>query len=578
MKISRIGSLPLLIVLGCLPGFDGLDVLGIVHAAGTADEPSEELPSEELPSEELPAALTLMQLEPSDGALDVPIDGSVRLSFSCSLDPTSVWAGALALHRSGSPFPALGSIAVDGNVVTFTPLGSLVLGNAYTLRFEGSLGCVDGAEWSGAIETHFQTRDGSWCSPESVGDASADTPELAVDAPGNALLLWQLPSSEGQAAQVRAARFTPGQHWQALPISVSAGPYARPARVVAGDDGVFALVWLGIGSAEAALYHLGDDHFLGTPVRLGPSRIFSAATDALFASGRAWVATSSGGAFLQAYHSEGAAFWRTPKSLVQSDDGSRAAGPVLIADGLGQARAFWTHSDTLLVATVDYSGDWDTPAAIASLDPSHSVDSFSGAGSDYGDALLAWEDTSRDSSDAVTSRLQLLLLDSGGTSAEDRPDSVDAGGNAYSPAVEMSAEGDAVLTWVASPAGPDDADAPARAWAASRLADSPAWSAPLALSGAEGVRARPPVLGLDPSGNGHAAWVEVDATGTARLVATRFTRAAGWSAATQVISAATPVSPQHSRSLTATNKQDPRIVVDAHGRALAVWVGPDGGL
>jgi hypothetical protein len=141
----------------------------------------------------------------------------------------------------------------------------------------------------------------------------------------------------------------------------------------------------------------------------------------------------------------------------------------------------------------------------------------------------------------------------------------------------MNPKGDALLGWVQNAAGPDDAASAAATWAAFRAATSTTWSAAFALSSPSGGRARPPAVGIDPSGNGHVAWVEVDAAGNARVVAARLRRESGQFEEGLVISGETPVSPALTRGPQSGN-DNCRLAVDAQGRALALWAGPEGGI
>jgi hypothetical protein len=82
---------------------------------------------------------------------------------------------------------------------------------------------------------------------------------------------------------------------------------------------------------------------------------------------------------------------------------------------------------------------------------------------------------------------------------------------------------------------------------------------------------------MDAVGNGHAVWVEVDSLGGAQVHAARFAREQSQLQDLGAISGTTPVSSVATFG-GPTVGYNPRVVVDAAGRALAVWVGPGGGI
>jgi hypothetical protein len=90
--------------------------------------------------------------------------------------------------------------------------------------------------------------------------------------------------------------------------------------------------------------------------------------------------------------------------------------------------------------------------------------------------------------------------------------------------------------------------------------------------------AQPPVIALDRAGNGHVAWVETDDVGGARLFAARFLQEAAAFAPAVALSGTTPVAPTPTLGRTDNPGLNPRISVDPQGRAIAVWVGPAGGV
>ena len=527
---------------------------------------------------ELPPSL--VDIQPADGALDASIEGVLTLTFSEPIEPDDLGYLNVDLQEQGG-YSVVGRLSVDGAVVTFAPIRPLALDHDYIVQVAA---IVHDSGWNEVAETAFRTRDGVWSAPRAVVEADASSPELTVDADGNAVLLWQANTAQG--ARLRGAHFDPANGtWELLSFTASGGPAARPVFVAAGGAGLFALVWAGTG-LQGGLYQLGDDDFLDGYSRLGPARVLSTATGALFSGGRALVATNYAGALLDVHHTEGDAFWPGAKSIAAADDGSRFAGPLLIADGTSAARALWMRTAgpdgasvpvTVSGVTLFYSGDWSEPEVLATLGPSDGVEALTGVGSDGGLSLMAWEDggASANAASASGPRLGLLTLAGDGSASVSRPEGVDTLGAAYRPAVAASAAGDALVTWVASSSSARDGQT--TAWGAFQPAGS-TWSAPVQLSAAGDVQAGAPRLALDATGNGHAVWIEVDGAGSARLATSRCSGETGFGSATYLTSGGTAEAPATASGLAADLGNGPRLAVDPQGRALAVWVSAAGGV
>ncbi|HTV19061.1 MAG TPA: Ig-like domain-containing protein, partial [Polyangiaceae bacterium] len=501
-----------------------------------------------------------------------------QLTFDAPIDPESLGYLEVDLVEEGVS-NVVGWLSVDGAVVTFEPIRPLVLDHAYTLEVAV---LVKDSGWISLGGSAFRTRDGAWSAPAPIVDAGASAPELAIGEDGGALVLWQASTDRGARLHGAYLESSAGA-WQTFAPTASGGPSAYPTNVVAGDDGLFVLTWVDGPATQGALYRAGDSDLLDRYSRLGPQRLRADATSALWAGGRALVATNYADTWLDVYHTEGNRFWPGAKSIALSDNGRRFAGPLLIGDGGLSARALWMQwagaggaSMPLEVwgATLAYSGDWSEPEALATLDASGGIEGARAVGSASGVSLVAWENVDATSSEPG-SRLGLLVLDADDGANASRPDAIDALGDARSPAVAVSAIGDALVTWVATDASADEADAASAAWAAYLPAGESEWSAAMPLSAAD-ARARPPALAVETYGEGHALWVELDATGATRLMAAHFAPDAGFSSPRD-IAASSPGAAPAAGSLSA-NGEGPRVAVDGQGRALAVWVSATGGL
>lgn len=113
--------------------------------------------------EELP---NLIAIEPGDGALDAELDTVLRLTFDAPIDPESVGYLSVNLEEQGSG-AVVGRLSVEGAVVTYAPIRSLVLDHEYSVQVDALMA---GSGWIELGAARFRTRDGLW---EHAGSAGA---------------------------------------------------------------------------------------------------------------------------------------------------------------------------------------------------------------------------------------------------------------------------------------------------------------------------------------------------------------------------------------------------------------------
>jgi hypothetical protein len=571
---------------GCLPEVDvadpgaGVDARGGVGGDAGRVDPMEPVTPASGPDERdaaggaaaSPMPLTLVGFDPANSSDGVPLEASLRVAFSEPLDPANGSMAAIQLTRSGS-VPIAGTVTVEGSALSFMPSEPLVLATDYLLVLRGTVRGGSGTEWSGTAQANFRTREGSWATPLNIAPAG-DNPRLALDGKGNALAIWNQvdPGPAGQA-RLMMARFTPALGWRTLPAAPEAcGLECRPKLVAAGSDADFELVWAALGTVNAQRFH--PDEGFGVTVRVpddGDSSVVGAITGK-----QLWMVADVSSGIVIAQMADGQS-WLPLAQPHTSDYRPSHAGPVLILGAPQNARVFWAENSALLV-TEFADGMWSRPQPLSTWDSFDEVSALAGAGSARGDVVIVWErdHESVDITGLRESELDLLLVAPDGTIRRGRlnlPE--DYIGNSFSPAVSVNATGDALSSWIQSPGNADDANATGRVWASFRASNSPTWSVASSPSTSATVRARPPAIGIDASGSGHAVWVEVDAAGNAQVVASRFLGDRGSFASARVISAGTPVSPALTRGKLAGN-DDCRLGVDAQGRGIALWAGAAG--
>jgi hypothetical protein len=543
-----------------------------VPDAGVPPENEVDVPSNE-PVAEPGLRLTLVVVQPLQLEVEVPIQRPLRLTFSAALDAASVSGLSFELVRSNAS-PVTGTLAVDDRGVIFTPAEPLVLGNSYVMRYQGSVRSTAGVEWNGSGEVSFQTRVGRWALPENLS-TSGDTPRVAFAGAGSALAIWnQIGATASGAAAIGVSRFTAAQGWEALPSPASCGPACRIQLVAGGSDGTFESVWSAEGSVQAQPYH--PERGFGEIERIS-ARSTNTGADAAVANGELWLAANVSQGIVVSRMADGVA-WLPQTNAFISDLRETNAGPLIVADAPERARVFWLEDSELLASTFS-DGSWSAPQFAPNFRGPFAAIGLSGAGVPSGDVVLAWEEDRPSEGDpsVIDSELSVLRMAPNGAIREEGtpslPDGV--GGNATSPAAAMNPGGEALLAWLQTPGNPDDPAALAQLFGAFHSATETTWSTALPLSVEADGAARPPAVGLDPSGNGHVLWVGADAAGEGRVLTARFSRESGLFGATVPISAA--VAPSSGLTRGPRNGNDNcQLAVDAQGRALAIWATPLG--
>jgi hypothetical protein len=511
---------------------------------------------------------------PPPSALGVPVDTPLSLTFSTDVDPASASLLTIELSRSGS-LPISGAIVVEGPRVRFVPSEPLLLTSEYSWHYEGALRSTAGAEWTGSADAHFQTRAGQWGAPENLA-SSGDTPRVAVDGAGNALAIWsETGIAAGGQASLGIRRLTSEGVWQTLPTPATCGPLCTPDLVAGGDDGAFEMVWFAVDRLYARRFH-PDAGFGATQSILARSGPPAAA--GVVADGQLWMAADEAPG-ITVSRSTGSTPWVRTNVFI-SDDRHGTAGPVIVVDGPERARVFWLESSQLSASTLS-EGSWSSPQFVPNVRGDFTPGGFSGAGVASGNALLAWEEDRPSAEDpsVLSSFLGVTMMGSNGAILEEDGPTLPEGtaGNPASPAVAMNPGAEALLTWRQSAGDPNDASIDATLWAAFHPATQSGWSAPVQLPVESDGLARPPAVGIDPGGNGHVLWVSVDGAGNASVLTARFRKESGTFGAPEVISGAAPAAPGLTRGPRSGN-DNCQLAVDGHGRALAIWAGPDGGI
>ncbi len=427
------------------------------------------------------------------GAVGGKLKGSLVLSVTALvallLALPAVAEAAWSRPTIASPETTL----ADNPHVAVDPAGEAV---AVWLRLEGTY----------SIEASTRPPGDEWSAPVTLSPPtnSSVEPTVAITPSGEAIAVWQ--RGNGAPTQlIQASTKTPGGSWSA-PVNLSVGgQQAREPQIAVDAAGDATVVWerpdtSGSPIAQAATKPAGGTW--GAPVSLSapgkttssPSLAYDAAGDALAVWSLSTDTSPYFGLVVQASYKPAGGKWGAPASL--SDSRFIALGPDAAFDPAGNATVVWQSGDReesprqVKAATKPAGGSWGEPVTLS--DPSVSSGGAEIAFDEAGNGTIIWGRGSSTDGDVV---------------AESKP----AGGS-WSQPVQLSTPGEGAFQWNLAVNGAGDAIA---TWQREKgetsaivAATRPAgglWSVGQDIS-PTGSRIESSSLGIEPSGDGIAGW------------------------------------------------------------------------
>lgn len=373
-----------------------------------------------------------------------------------------------------------------------------------------------------------------WSAPVALEDpdaGDAGRPALAVDAAGNATLLWSQAKTQ-ELSTVYARRYDATQGRWSASEQVRTGVKAVNPVLVVEAAGSLTAAWheqhpdSGLLGVVSSRFHQGS---WSAPAQLSSPDAFGILGDPV-------LAVAAGGMVVAAWAEEpltGLSFitinasrfdgatWSPPVRIdtpIMSEFGVFSHAPALAADGGGNVTAAWIQDDLagVFVVTSRFDGEaWSTPTRISSDSPSVGMGNVVRLGADSaGNVTAVWEQfTHEDGHHLSSSRFSAL---SGGWGT---PVQISHAGTGLEQAPTFSlaaqADGNLVAAWTAS--------TNRSIIVSSRyVAALDRWDTPQQIDGpAAAGDATSPVVTLDGAGKATAAWVQVQG-GRAVINANRF--------------------------------------------------------
>jgi len=395
----------------------------------------------------------------------------------------------------------------------------------------------------------------TWLAPSVVGAAveEAEGPRVAVDATGDAVVVWT--ASTGGGEVVRGSSRPAGGSWSApTELSPPGGGGVEWPVVAIDPEGDTVAVWTATVGAEKVIEAVsrpaGGSWSPPAVVSTGGG-LSSEAQVAIDAQGEAvavWDQSAAGKEFVRSSSRPSGGAWSAPVDV--SLTGSGVSEPTVGVDADGDAVSVWGYYDgtnhIIQSSTRPPGGPWSAPVGVSP--PGEDPEELSLEVDPRGDAVAVWENYL-----GLGALVAGAYRPSGGpwsaSSVLSAPAEV-----AFEPTVAIGATGEAAVVWNA------EGGTGALVRAVTRPADG-SWSTPLDVSAA-GENTLGPEVAVEPGGNAVAVWSLVDGMGSALQAATMPAPGAGWSPPVQV-------------SAHAAGFDQVALAADAEGDALAVWEGAE---
>lgn len=192
-------------------------------------------------------ALEVDATVPRNGQIEVSLETTIAVEFTEDVEPSSLINNSFTLEdATGAPVSGAIAIGEVPDVVVFTPDEPLALLTTYTATVTIDILSLAGRALDQDFTWSFTTLDSAWGVSENIediGTGSARRPHLAVDPEGNAIAVWEH-DANGVRTDIWANRYTRRDLWGEARLieSNNDGPATRP-RVAVDAVGNAFVVW-----------------------------------------------------------------------------------------------------------------------------------------------------------------------------------------------------------------------------------------------------------------------------------------------------------------------------------------------
>ncbi len=499
----------------------------------------------------------------SPSATNVDPNVALTLTFSESVDPDTV--NGLSIVVINDTRPVLGTVSASGATAVFSKSRPLALKSKYAFLATTGVRDLAGNPLPVPYSTTFTTRDGAWANArliEGNSGGNASVPQVAVDAVGNAIAVWQ---QEGVAGpRIWANRFI-------APSATSAGGWSVPQSIgLDSADALFPQIAMDRNGNAIAVWQQSD----GTSVNIVANRFSNGVWNgaeliesqpgnainpriAVNAAGNAvivWSQFNAAGTTADIWANQfGVTTGWAGAVLIESDPINSAVNPDIAIDANGDALAVWQQAgmafDDIWVNRLS-GGSWSGAVKIETADDGHALSPRIAMDSN-GNAMAVWYQFDGTRTDVWVNRFA-----AGGAWGTPTLIETDNADNAAFPRIAFDAGGNAHVVWHQS-------DGSRFSIFSKRYTAANGWETIQLLETLDTGDAGFPRIALDPNGNAIAVWQQSDGTRTS-IWANRYGAGTGWGSA-QLI-----------ETVDAGPALDPQIAIDAGGYAIVVWTQSNG--
>jgi len=412
----------------------------------------------------------------------------------------------------------------------------------------------------------------SWSSPITLSPKfqTSEQPRIAINNQNNVLVIWRL--FDGDSFRIVSAQYNyTTNNWTAtanltrLSAAVNNQGSCEPQLAMDASGNALAVWQLnqGINSCiQASRYDTSTKSWDS----ILDAETLSDTNENAYAPQIALAMDTEGNAFaiwqraeiIQAAHYDSLSGWQLPATNL-SETTTVAVEPDVAISTSGNATAVWTFFDSgsFRVQASSYStGSW-TPATLTPIlsDPGQNAYAPRVAMDDDGNALAVWYRYNNNGNAIIQTSYKAV----GSPSWSIAQDISDAGQDAFFPQVAMNSDGNALIVW-------HRFDGTIWRIQARHRDNIGSWSSIYNVS-SEDYDAFIPIVAMDSQGNGTATWKINDSIGNTRIqVAYYNTTQESWA----------PVKQQPIISAAKANADYPHIVMNKKGNAAAVWQRFDG--
>jgi len=448
------------------------------------------------------------------------VDKLVSVTFDEAIDPSTLSAISFTLEDAVAN-PVSGTVVAAGTDGTFTPDSALSYGTTYTATVTTEVTDLAGNPLAADYVWSFDTHVRSWGAVELVGNNDGMYAQVAVDAAGNAIAVWY--QFDGVRTNISANRYAVGAGWGTAELieSDDAGDahYPQVAVDAAGNavavwqqhDGAHNRIWanryeVGTGWGTAQLIENNDASSSESP------------QVAMDAAGNAVAVWRQSGIWTNRYVV--GTGWGTAE-LIETDDANGSDNPQIAVNAAGNAFAVWDQFESqrhnIWASQYVVGAGWGTAELIETDDTGHAqrpqiaIDAA-------GNAVAVWDQNDGTRRNIMANRHMVGIGWGAVLHVE-----TDNAGDAAAPQIAMDAAGNAVVVW------PQSDGTRANIWA-NRYGVGAGWGTAELIESDDAGDAHYPQVAVDAAGNAVAVWRQYDGTHDS-IWANRYVAGTSWGTA-----------------------------------------------